>query len=75
MEINKEIEEKAKDIIIQKHKELEQGREVKDYIQLCIEARICPICGGDIVCEYKQDGRIVRITYKCSCNWRKSTTM
>ena len=75
MEINKEIEEKAKDIIVQKHKELEQEREVKDYIQLCIEAKICPVCGKEIHCKYKQDGRIVWITYKCDCNWRKSTTM
>ena len=75
MEINQEIEEKAKDIIVQNQKELELKREVKDYIKLCIEAGICPVCGGDIVCKYKQDGKIVQITYKCSCNWRNSTTL
>jgi len=71
MEINKEIEEKAKDIIVQKHKELEQKIEVKDYIRLCIEAGICPVCGLSGAEEVDMG------IYYCKCGWKwtQSTTL
>ena len=75
MEINKEIEEKAKDIIVQKHKEQEQEQEVKDYIQLCIEAGICPVCGKEIYLDWRSIGERSRGIYICKCGWVESTTM
>jgi len=75
MKINKEIEEKAKDIIVQKLKEQENKRDLHNYITLCIEAGICPVCGSVIIKDTVQSGVFTDINMYCwkdGCNWTKT---
>ena len=74
MKINKEIEEKAKDIIVRKLQEEERKEAIRDYITLCLQAGICPNCGKDLSLASYQEGVYVNHIYKCSsnqCKWEK----
>ena len=64
MKINKEIEAKAKDIILEIHKEKQKKMDEDDYMTLCIEAGICPVCGDEIKEEHMQKGIYVDYIYK-----------
>ena len=66
MNINHEIEEKARQIM----------RE-KQYVLLCVDARICPLCGSEIKLDTKINalGHTVSAKFVCTsdtCRWMYS---
>jgi tRNA(Ile2) C34 agmatinyltransferase TiaS len=63
MRVNDEIYAKAKRIIEERNKS-------RAYIQTCLEAGICPICGDALI---SKDGQATT-DYKCtSCEYRDYT--
>ena len=61
MEINPNIYKEAYEIVDKRNK-------LQEYINVCIEAKICPECGkGNLQCDMDVTGSG---DYKCSyCNW------
>lgn len=53
MEINKKILYQAKAILeANKNRSVQKGKEL-EYEQKCIDAGICPVCGGILYSKYK----------------------
>jgi oligoribonuclease (3'-5' exoribonuclease) len=48
IEINNDILNKAENIINKKKEEEKEEKAKIEYIEKCIEAKICPICGNEL---------------------------
>ena len=64
MEINRDIYRRAKNIT-------EKRNELQKYIDICLEARICPKCGEEGLEKYEYDkGFMKGVDYECPhCDW------
>jgi len=48
IQINNEIQKKAKSIIADKEAQIQQEKDKSKYIDTCINANICPVCGDEL---------------------------
>lgn len=52
--INEEVKKKAEEIIEARKVEREEASDKREYLAICLEACICPICGGDVTMRYEK---------------------
>jgi predicted RNA-binding Zn-ribbon protein involved in translation (DUF1610 family) len=49
IQINNEIQKKAESIIADKKAQIQQKKDKSKYIDTCVEADICPVCGDKLI--------------------------